>query len=59
YEFGTLDRSWRPKNEYDYALSDRMIAYWTNFMKSGNPNEAGLPDWKPCRQGDPFVMELA
>ncbi|MDR2303287.1 MAG: carboxylesterase family protein [Treponema sp.] len=58
YEFGTLDRSWRPKNDLDYVLSDRMIAYWTNFMKSGDPNGAGLLDWKPCREEDPFVMEL-
>lgn len=41
YMFGTLDRSWRPKTSADYALSDEMITYWTNFVKSADPN---MPD---------------
>jgi para-nitrobenzyl esterase len=63
YEFGTLYRSWRPKSIKDYILSERIISYWSNFMKSGDPNGsdlngAGLPEWKPCAKGDPFVREL-
>jgi para-nitrobenzyl esterase len=27
------------------ALSEKMLKYWTNFAKSGNPNAAGLPTW--------------
>lgn len=27
------------------VLSDRMIGYWTNFAKTGNPNATGLPNW--------------
>ena len=38
YMFGTLDRSWRPKTEEDYALSEEMLTFWTNFMKTGDPN---------------------
>jgi para-nitrobenzyl esterase len=26
-------------------LSDTMIAYWTQFAKTGNPNSDGLPEW--------------
>lgn len=26
-------------------LSNMMIAYWTNFAKTGNPNAAELPAW--------------
>ncbi len=26
-------------------LSNTMIAYWTNFAKTGNPNATGLPVW--------------
>jgi para-nitrobenzyl esterase len=29
----------------DYAMSERMISYWTNFAKTGNPNGDGLPEW--------------
>jgi para-nitrobenzyl esterase len=38
YVFSTLDRCWRPFVEADYDLSRRMVGYWTNFMKTGNPN---------------------
>jgi para-nitrobenzyl esterase len=46
YVFGTLDTrkdtKWRPQ---DYALSDKMQVYWTNFAKVGDPNASGLPSW--------------
>jgi para-nitrobenzyl esterase len=30
----------------DYAISDAMQQYWTNFAKTGNPNgKANLPKW--------------
>jgi len=28
-------------------LADTMNSYWTNFAKTGNPNEDGLPEWNP------------
>mgnify|MGYP000243620063 CR=1 FL=1 len=52
YMFGTLGRSWRPKTEGDYALSKEMMDDWTNFMKTGNPNEREKNDWKPCTKDD-------
>jgi para-nitrobenzyl esterase len=57
YMFGTLGRSWRPKTESDYELSRRMVGYWTNFIKYGDPNGDELQEWKPCGE-DGFVMEL-
>ncbi|HTQ96939.1 MAG TPA: carboxylesterase family protein [Candidatus Acidoferrum sp.] len=46
YVFGNLDArqgtKWRPE---DYALSEKMQNYWTNFAKSGDPNGNGLPGW--------------
>lgn len=29
----------------EQLLSQRMIGYWTNFAKTGNPNGPGLPSW--------------
>ena len=31
----------------DLAVSQAMQGYWTNFAKTGNPNGAGLPAWRP------------
>lgn len=58
YMMGTLDRCWRPWTEGDRALSEKMLDYWTNFMKTGDPNGAGLPEWKPCSKDDSFVMNF-
>jgi para-nitrobenzyl esterase len=58
YMFGTLGRSWRPKTPGDWELSARMLSYWCSFMKTGDPNDGSQARWKPCKQEDPFVMEL-
>lgn len=47
YIFGTLNRCWRDFDGRHYELSRKMIKYWTNFAKSGNPNGDGLPMWEP------------
>lgn len=47
FVFGTLDRCWRDFDGRYYELSKKMIKYWTNFAKCGNPNEDGLPTWNP------------
>jgi hypothetical protein len=33
-----------------------MSSYWVNFAKTGNPNGAGLPDWKPYLDKDRRYM---
>ena len=58
YMFGTLDSCWRPMAEKDYDLARRMVKYWTNFMKTGDPNGPDLPIWRPCTAADPFEMIL-
>ena len=46
YWFGTLPNCWRPMEQKDYALSDQMVDYLTNFCKSGDPNGSALPRWE-------------
>ncbi len=58
YMFHTLHRSWRPFTEEDYDLANRMVGYWTNFIKTGDPNGVGLPGWMPCTTEAPEVMVL-
>ncbi|QKG54204.1 carboxylesterase/lipase family protein [Hymenobacter sp. BRD67] len=35
----------------DYKVSDIMQAYFANFIKSGNPNGAGLVNWPAANRG--------
>lgn len=45
YTFGTYKRWWRPTAEADRLLSAQMTDYWTNFMKTGDPNGNNVPYW--------------
>lgn len=58
YMFGTLDRCWRPWEERDMELSRRMLDYWTDFMKTGNPNGTKEGVWRTCTKESPVVFEL-
>ena len=58
YVFGSLDYCWRPLEAHDLALSQEMVAYWSNFFKTGDPNGEGLPLWRPCTEADPFYALL-
>lgn len=40
--------AWTPD---DYKVSREMQAYFANFIKTGNPNGAGLPTWPATRPG--------
>lgn len=52
YVFGTLDQGIFPPNlpavvtDIDRRVSDVMEEYWTNFAKSGDPNDGQLPTWR-------------
>jgi para-nitrobenzyl esterase len=49
--------AWTPD---DYKVSETMMNYFANFIKTGNPNGAKLPDWPAAKAGDatPPVMIL-
>lgn len=57
--FKTLKNSRRPFTAADYELADRMMDYWTNFAKFGNPNGNNVDgEWKPDTKENPFTMHL-
>lgn len=58
YVFGSLKYCWRPLEKADYKLSEKMISYWSNFMKTGNPNEEEKTDWQPCTEENPYFEVL-
>ena len=45
-------------NESDRKLTDRMVSYWTNFAKTGNPNGERLPEWPATSPEGDVWMEL-
>ncbi|HEY4246230.1 MAG TPA: carboxylesterase family protein [Lacunisphaera sp.] len=45
YVFETLDRKDQKLTAGDWAISDTLSTYWTNFAKHGDPNGLGVPTW--------------
>ena len=53
--FETLGMCWRPFKGRHYDLARQMCNYWTNFMKTGNPNGEDadgtpMPHWESYRK---------
>lgn len=50
YTFDSIEEG-KPKvrkwTEWDYELAEIMNTYWTNFIKTGNPNSQDMPCWPP------------
>ena len=46
--------------EDDFKVSETMLNYFANFIKTGNPNDGKLPEWTAAKVGDanPPVMVL-
>ncbi len=58
YAYGNLWRHTWLYEAGDYKLSDIMQSYWVNFVKTGNPNGEGLPEWKEFSENTEQVLEL-
>lgn len=50
-----VNREWLP---VDHQLATTMSAYFANFVKTGNPNGARLPEWKAYDVKDNSIMIL-
>jgi len=42
----------------DFKVSATMQGYFANFIKTGNPNGAGLPEWAPANGAGTPVMHI-
>ena len=42
----------------DDKVADVMQTYWINFIKTGNPNGGGLPEWEPYSAENRKVLYL-
>ena len=48
----------RPWSEIDFAVEKTMNNYWVNFVKTGDPNGEGLPEWSAYDKSSGSVMEI-
>jgi len=56
YVFGTIPADATKETR---EVSDAMVRYWTQFAKTGNPNQAGLPEWPAFQKGNESYLEIA
>jgi para-nitrobenzyl esterase len=61
YVFGDLRNpvwSWLPFVKVDDGLAAAIESYWTDFAKTGDPNSAGLPQWRSFTGPSEEYMEF-
>ncbi len=63
FMFDSLGNSWRPFEGKHYDLARQVTSYWTNFVKTGDPNGNDyngnpLPKWNAYKAGDRCVMKF-
>ena len=55
YCYGNIPDDSALYDSRDRELSGQMFAYWKNFIKTGDPNSAGLPEWKQNLSSDSLM----
>jgi para-nitrobenzyl esterase len=56
YVFHSFRHSWRPFTAGDEELSLKIVDYWTNFAKYGDPNGKDGGEWTPYTAATPKFM---
>jgi para-nitrobenzyl esterase len=57
YVFGNLDAR-KGVGDADRARSELMMAYWTAFAATGDPNGEGRPRWEPHTAANDQTMVI-
>lgn len=47
--------AWTPD---DFKVSALMLRYFANFIKTGNPNSTGMPEWDAIKEGQVKYMHI-
>lgn len=58
YMYGNLFRNAKNYDKSDEKLSEIMQNYLVNYVKTGNPNGKGLPQWKTVAEEPKKVMSF-
>jgi len=58
YVFGNMNKA-DGYDDIDMGLSRRMMDYWVNFARTGNPNGQGLVDWSAYESKSDLNLEFS
>jgi para-nitrobenzyl esterase len=58
YALHNLHTWQRPWQQHDLDVENLLSAYWVNFIKTGNPNGTGLPEWKKFDNTEGGILEV-
>ena len=58
FVFGALGGADRPVSALDRRVADIVMRYWLRFVRTGDPNGADLPEWRPFAPESLDVMHL-
>jgi para-nitrobenzyl esterase len=58
YAFNNLSFVKRPWEASDHQLANSMAEFWVNFVKTGNPNGNGLPEWPAFDSNNKTILVL-
>jgi para-nitrobenzyl esterase len=50
HNLDSIQRVWEPA---DFRLQNELSSYWIQFVKTGNPNQDGQPEWRPFTNDNP------